>query len=1298
MDVGELLKWAATCEASGDDEGAILAYRQADHQGDAEGSVLLGQALRRRGDTELAISAFGRGEMRNHREAAACLANLLSDLGDKARARAAYERSIAAGSTIAVLNLGLMLAQEGEVEDALRHLRTACDNGDIVAFWAIGKLLEGKRDLRGAAQSYRAGAEAGDGQAAYRLGAVLYELGEEAGAKAAFQRAHELGHEGAKQLVDALAREGAADPVASEKSRQDVGTLWASISTLIIGLGAQRYDLGRQWIAGQLICQEKLARASALAAAWDERHAQFMKVCNEFDAGRDLDKAQLSASPVSPAGPDQWITQNGKSGSWALVSAEARAFDVDLQDARRALTAARGKRFAGGLRQTGVDALGRFVKRLDALEHARERARGEVGEVELARDRKAVEVGAAAARALESAQADAAASIGALPAVLQPWSSDKWRTWRLDEAGSVTRVAFGGVLAPADDPRLGPNSSFGTDIRVPWAIPLHESWYFSFEAASREASHGFIRSLMLRQLASVRPGDLHFCVFDPVGLGHSAGNLLDLAEYDADLLGGKVWTSPRDLDVRLAELSAHIELVIQKYLRTTYNTIDEFNDVAGEVAEPYRMLVLFDFPTGLTSEAAARLKSIAENGPRCGVFTVIAADSSAQPPYGVDPNLVAASMRRLNLRAGFAENVNGYQLEMAFEHDVLPERSEVARRIIDATGRASISRTETAVTFEKTFELYGGVAARGLKPELGEAAVTTKAGDPKTWWRGDSTRGLFAPVGQIGARDVAILAFDSGDHSGALLVGRPGSGKSTLLHTYIAGLTTLYGPDELELYLIDFKEGVEFKAYGEEGLPHAKVIAIESDREFGLSVLDSLQAEMTQRAELLRSTGGRQAGMQALRESTGEKLPRVLLVFDEFQVLFSRNDKVGLAAADRLESIIRQGRGFGIHVLLGSQSLAGLDALGAHVPQLLPVRILLPATEADARKVLGDGNTAGDYLTTHGQGILNAAGGAVEANQRFKGALLSEADRVARLQVLRDKADAMGFSRKPQVFEGNSLTPLDAQDPRLFREELTASGTYPIRLRTGAPMTVGDIGDIVLSREAGANVLAIVRGGQTDGAGVVLADGPAYGLLAAGVASGAMTNAVVDVIDFMSVDDGLDVLLEPLLDAGQISVRRRRAFADVLDSYVAEVSERLDQDDPHREARLLFLFGVHRARDLDAEIGSLDVDTDLVEKLEQVMRDGPEVGVHVWLWSDSVSGASRRLTPRMMREIGWRVAGKMSSDDSHTFIGGGQASDLRESQLILSNDDRGISTRVTAYSPPSRGWLATVRRTDSKGD
>jgi tetratricopeptide (TPR) repeat protein len=1217
------------------------------------------------------------------------LGNLLSDMGDKQSAKAAYLRSIEMGSTIALFNLGLMLAGDGESDEAMVYLQRAADNGDPGGFWGIGRILEQQRSWVAAADVYQRGAELGDSGCAFGQGVCLYEQGDLVGARAAFQHANDLGHDRASELLEALDREEGSAP--SADIGPTVDQLWSKVTDLFGALASHRQELGRQWIAATVTVQEQRAKLDALKGADADIRQRFTELRGQFSSELSGKKQRFN-TPVPASSSSEWLRpRSGRAGQWDLADAQARSFDADLEEARTSFFPAGGKTFGGSLRQKGTDALSRVEQRLDGLASAIRSATRVVAEAEQSRESAARASAQRSREAFDPIASLAASSERELPTVLQPWSSGAWDSWSLDTSANLgLRLAYGGILSPKPDERVGLNADFGTDLRIPWGFALHDSWYLLHDGPTRSAAHSFVRSMMLRQLLSVAPGEVRFCVFDPVGLGQSAGELLDLAEYDADLIGGKVWSLSQDLDARLVELTSHIELVIQKYLRTTYETIDDFNDAAGEIAEPYRMLVLFDFPTGLTAESAARLKSVVENGPRCGVFTLIAADSSVQVPYGVDLGQLSGSMRVLNLRAGFTFDVGGYQLECEFAHDVLPERSEVARRVIDSVGRASVGRDEAAVAFDKVFAMYGKVAERGLRPELGSAATLTKVEDARTWWSGDSTRGLYAPIGQKGARDVAILGFDSGDHAGAMLVGRPGSGKSTLLHAYIGGLTTLYGPNELELYLIDFKEGVEFKAYAEEQLPHAKVIAIESDREFGLSVLESLHAEVVQRAELLRSTGGRQAGLQGLRETTGDKIPRILLVFDEFQVLFARNDKVGLAAADLLESIIRQGRGFGVHVLLGSQSLAGLDALGAHVPQLLPVRILLPAAESDVRKVLGENNSAGDYLTSHGEGILNSAGGAVEANEKFKGALLTETDRVARLQVMREMANEIGFSRVPMVFEGNSLISLDTENPRQFQEELTASGSYPVRLRSGAPMTVGDIGDLSLSREGGANVLAIVRTGDDENIGIEQTGGPAYGLFAAAVASGAMTNSAVDVIDFMSNDDGLDALFESLLDARRITLKRRRAFPDVLAAYVGEVNERVEQDDSRRPAKLLFLFGIHRARDLDSELGSLDVDTDLVEMLERVMRDGPEVGVHVWLLSDSVAGASRRLTPRMMREVGWRIAGKMSHDDSQTFIGTGQAADLRESQLLMINEDRGVSTRVIAYAPPTRAWVAQI--------
>jgi CxxC-x17-CxxC domain-containing protein len=109
---------------------------------------------------------------------------------------------------------------------------------------------------------------------------------------------------------------------------------------------------------------------------------------------------------------------------------------------------------------------------------------------------------------------------------------------------------------------------------------------------------------------------------------------MTLADYDEALVGGKIWTEPQHIEEQLARLTEHMEFVIQKFLRDKYPTIEDYNIEAGEVAEPYRVLVVVNFPVNFSESAARRLVSIALNGPRCGVYTIITVDTEQQLPYG----------------------------------------------------------------------------------------------------------------------------------------------------------------------------------------------------------------------------------------------------------------------------------------------------------------------------------------------------------------------------------------------------------------------------------------------------------------------------------------------------------------------------------------------------------------------------------------------------------------------------------------------------------------------------------------
>src|SRR5262249_37806095 len=189
------------------------------------------------------------------------------------------------------------------------------------------------------------------------------------------------------------------------------------------------------------------------------------------------------------------------------------------------------------------------------------------------------------------------------------------------------------------------------------------------------------------------------------------------------------------------------------------------------------------------------------------------------------------------------------------------------------------------------------------------------------------------------------------------------------------------GPDEVELYLVDFKKGVEFKSYASRGLPHARVVAIESEREFGLSVLQRLDTELRQRGELFR-----RAGVQDLASyrRSGRRMPRVLLVVDEFQEFFVEDDRLAQDAAGLLDRLVRQGRAFGLHVLLGSQTLGGAFSLARSTIDQMAVRIALQCSEADAMLILSSDNSAASLLSRPGQAIYNDANGLAEGNNPFQ--------------------------------------------------------------------------------------------------------------------------------------------------------------------------------------------------------------------------------------------------------------------------------------------------------------------------
>ncbi len=793
---------------------------------------------------------------------------------------------------------------------------------------------------------------------------------------------------------------------------------------------------------------------------------------------------------------------------------------------------------------------------------------------------------------------------------------------------------------------------------------------------------GFAQVGVLDLLTMVPAGRLRIDAFDPEHLGESLDYLFGLGEASSRVIGDAVWTTPQHIAKVLVQLEEHVTYVTQKYLQGQYKTISEFNMAAGEVAEPYRLLLLHDFPAGFSrdgryqdEEALNRLARLARVGRRAGVYVIATVDKPDQAlrdlPY-ISPQLTSESATAFGFPIrfdGLGEGEGGTPaLDVSWSAKPWPRPTSSGLAAIHATIQqmfqaASSIRVDAGKVSDLAARHHDDKVAKGL---VGQE-IMARPDNPETWWHGTSVDALQARFGRAGARDVATLRLDCVDSSSALIGGRTGSGKSVLIHSIIGSLVMQYSPAELELYLIDLKEGVEFKTYAAEQLPHARVVAIESNREFALSVLDSVDEEIRRRGEVIRAGGGEQMDLTSYRKGGDRSMARVVLVVDEFQVLFEKEDQIHRRSLEVLERIIRQGRAFGVHAVLASQSVTGSAAAIRSLIGQIPNRVVLASSEADSRMLLADNNGDADSLTRPGEGILNTKAGLKEANERFQCAFWSGEDRAALVAGLRKRADAQGFTRRPVVFEGYA--------------PVNVSEVAPDQLVSPAPMR-----ELLLPLGLPMSLAGPIAGrlGRSPGGNALIVDARALDVLSVAVTGWLASGVQPTLVNFVGDDDpAWSEALGVLSEAG-LKVRYPSTLPTVLHQVDVEVQQRQTEGDYKSPPIVLALAGVQRARQLDPNDYA---DDSCIAVLRRILTAGPEVGVHTVLAVDKVASLDRRLSSTDLRELGLRVLGGMAESDSQRLIDQPVAAKIKVTQLVLDDFDRSITEVVRRYDMVTADWV-----------
>ena len=792
------------------------------------------------------------------------------------------------------------------------------------------------------------------------------------------------------------------------------------------------------------------------------------------------------------------------------------------------------------------------------------------------------------------------------------------------------------------------DGSFELTEPIPFSIPAllefpdAASLLVSTKDEGREMAVDLIKNTVLRLLMTIPSGKARFNFVDPLSLGETFAGFMHLSDYKEELTGGRIATNSRQIEQYLSDLNDHMETVIQKYLRNEFENICDYNEAVGEIAEPFRFLVVADFPVNFSEDAVRRLVSVAKSGARCGVYIILHQDKRKSIPGGFDISDIEKHSINVEYLFGDLDWKNcGFKLADFFAEPV-PEVSKM-NKLIKKIGDSSVNANQVEIPF-------------------------TKIQNPEKW-TSSSAEDISIAIGLSGAKQQQIT-FGHGTNQHCLIAGKTGSGKSNLIHVIIANMAFKYSPEELEFYLIDFKKGVEFKPYASAKLPHAKAIAIESDREFGLSVLRKIDKDLQERGETLRK-----AGVQNLTQyrEGGVKMSRTLLIIDEFQEIFVEDDIIAQESSLLLDRIVRQGRAFGIHVILGSQTLAGSYSLPRSTMGQMTIRIALQCSESDSYIILSENNSAARLLGRPGEAIYNNKAGLPEGNTPFQTAYLPEREKAEILKSLQIE------DQHPFVFEGN--IPGEICDNPDIRKLLTKEPNSKNLIYYGEPNAIRPALSTNLEALSGQNVL-IIGQNEESALSIIITAVSSVGL------NHSADKAKFYIFDGSSSDQPREGIFNSLKEALPHEIKI--ITPTQAETAVQEIKELEKSTD---EKVFLFFHGFQKFRKLKQEDSFSwdDEATSPGKTISEIFNEGPEKNIFSIVWCDSWNSLSRMAPRKILNDFEYRILYQISQADSVSIMDSPEATKLGLHTALLFYDQTGESTKFRPFALPNTKWFEKLK-------
>lgn len=748
-------------------------------------------------------------------------------------------------------------------------------------------------------------------------------------------------------------------------------------------------------------------------------------------------------------------------------------------------------------------------------------------------------------------------------------------------------------------------------------------------------------------------------------------------------LNTRSWRSPDDVEKELRKITAEHNHLVGSYGEDVESRLER---------EPVYFVGCRNFPEGITETALHEMDVIWRAGSGYGFFGIVTANASGFDKFRNREPIEQMKKHSLLLEesgsAWLIKN-SGDTLQFDCMPDLMNNKdlfSYVLSRIIDRVSNPK-QRIEK---FETLFSKDAGNMER----------IDVK--DVNSWQRGNAAFRCDIPIGIFGANTVQKLTLE-GTKQHALIAGTTGAGKSCLLRTLIMAAMIKYDPDNVNFYLIDFKEGVEFAPFARYNLPWIKMIAVNTEREFARSILRELEREFRNRAEIMTHTLVTDIG-----RSGRESFPRIILVVDEIQELLGVQDDITIECAEILYRLVSEGRAMNMNVILASQTFNncyGIDKMKVN----MAIRITFPGNKDSSESIMDeDFSAVRGALNTKGFAAISTDGGSKNQISYFNVGLLSDAERddiLKQLTVIYSHRNSITriLSRKASMDINNRFNRLI-----LHREYTPEANPEEYQLMIGEFSINRRL--IRLAPRRGDNLLIV--GANTENAQsvcVLAIMSFLYDELTCSAEQ--LDNELVRIVDAsyentsQIEDDGTqqtnkrpdlvpaDFSFMSSVFPMQVSRVDHKNMEKMINDTYDQMQRRISGTADKKERLLLVLFGVGGLMQFwqNDRVGMYRAsEMTLSRKIADILRDGPEVGINTIIWSNSMQSLNNYLENSTIdNEISMRLFYGANTDKAcEALTGAAPDASVLESKIALYRNTGEINAQfMRIYGVPEESWV-----------